>query len=718
MHMLFHSRGRAWTAAAVTAALTLIAGASAGVNTPHSGWYSGNPTLGPNNLTDLVCGGSTCYAAGAFGTLLKSTNAGSSWSGVVTGLTLDLRRVRMAGSPDRIVVGGGCSLRRSDDGGATFQRLPFSASDLSCPAGVGAFSFPSSDVGYLVLASNAVLSTADGGQTFTRRTAVPVIPQATDLLCTSDTTCFASSGGTVHRTTDGAVTWTQVAGFSQPLFGLEQADATTLYAVGQSLQLLKSTDSGATWERKAVAGVPGGDFGSIRCSDADNCLLAMRQGNRIVKTTDGGDTFTATTPPAESAFAVELASATRGLAVGNFGGAVISDDGGDTWRVVGGRLSDNFTILEAATDRIAYAGGRSGALARTTDSGQTWSNVSPPTSLGIRAVAAPTASRLFVLADDGTVQRSDNGGASYRLLNTGTPVGARDIVATDADHVVVIGTRGVRRSINGGESFSSVSDRDLRGAGLLMADTAGSGIVAAGRLRLLFSPNGGLSWRRLRRPTPSGIYDISFVSTQTGYLVDMSFRLWRTANAGRTWTELLSTGREVGEVHFSDPRNGYVVVPRVGREVHGFALRTSDGGASWRPQLVSPAYLHEFDAAGGTAYALAGPNFLYATTAGGDVGAARTIRITTRGRRISKPATITVSGRVSRAAAGEQAVVSMRVSGQWESRIATVASNGTFVTRWRVKRRAVFVAHVLGTADHTGAGTKPLVVDVRKPKKR
>ena len=65
-----------------------------------------------------------------------------------------------------------------------------------------------------------------------------------------------------------------MAGFSLPLFGLEQADATTLCAVGQSLQLLKSTDGGATWEQKTVAGVPGGDFGSIRCSDADNCLLA------------------------------------------------------------------------------------------------------------------------------------------------------------------------------------------------------------------------------------------------------------------------------------------------------------------------------------------------------------------------------------------------------------------------------------------------------------
>ncbi len=172
------------------------------------------------------------------------------------------------------------------------------------------------------------------------------------------------------------------------------------------------------------------------------------------------------------------------------------------------------------------------------------------------------------------------------------------------------------------------------------------------------------------------------------------------------------------QVDFADARNGYVVVPRVGLEARGFVLRTSDGGASWRPQLVSPAFVRDVDMAGGTAYALAGPNFLYATTSGGDVGTARALRITTRGRRIAKPATITVSGRLSTAVAGEQAVVSMRVSGLWRSQVATVASNGTFVTRWRVSKRAVFVAHALGTADHAGAGTKPLVVEVRIPKKK
>ena len=54
----------------------LLSGASAGVNTPHSGWYSGNPLLGPNQLNDVACSGQTCYAAGSFGTLLKSTDAG------------------------------------------------------------------------------------------------------------------------------------------------------------------------------------------------------------------------------------------------------------------------------------------------------------------------------------------------------------------------------------------------------------------------------------------------------------------------------------------------------------------------------------------------------------------------------------------------------------------------------------------------------------------
>lgn len=718
MQRVFRLLGRLWTAAAFTAALTLIAGASAGVNTPHSGWYSGNPVLGPNDLYDLVCSESTCYASGGFGTLLKSTDAGASWRGIVTGLTIPLGRVRLAGSTERIVVGGGCSLRRSDDGGQTFARLPFSASDETCPSGVVAFSFPTSDVGYVALANKSFLSTADGGRTFTRRTAVPPAPAPTDLLCTSETTCFATAGGSIQRTADGGVTWTEVAQFALPLFGLEQADAATLYAVGQGQQLLKSTDAGATWSRKPVTGVPPADFASIRCFGPETCLISTRLRDRVVRTTDGGDTFSSVVTPANAAGAVELASATRALAVGLGGSAIVSDDTGAAWRVVGGRLNDSYITLEAATEAVAYAGGADGALARTVDAGQTWANVSPPTPLTIRAIAAPSPTRLFVLAVDGTLQRSDNGGASYRLLGTGALSAPADVVATDPDHVLLVGTRGVRRSTDGGETFRAISDRDLRNARLFRAETGGPVMFAHGLTRLLHSPNGGLTWRRLKLPRGIAIEDISFVSAQTGYLVDRRGRLWKTTNGGRSWTRLVAVGRSVHAVDFADARNGYARVGGFGRQTYGFVMRTNDGGASWRPQLVSESPVNGLDAEGGTAYAWARNDLLYATRSGGDAGAPRTLRITTRGRRLSKPGTITVSGRLTASTAGERAVVSMLTGERWIMQTATVASNGTFVTRWRVTKRAEFVAHVLGTADHTGAGTKPLAIDVRKPKKR
>ena len=228
----------------------LLSGASAGVNTPHSGWYSGNPLLGPNQLNDVACSGQTCYAAGSFGTLLKSTDAGATWSGIVTGLAAGLSRVRLAGGePQRVVTGGGCALRRSDDGGETFLRLPFSARDTSCPAQLLTFAFPTVDVGYLFLAGGAVLSTADGGRTFTRRTAVPGgVP--TDVDCLGADTRLVTSGGTIQRTADGGVSWTQVHSGPPVLNSIDAAGGTTLYAVGNGLTVLKSEDAGATWKRK------------------------------------------------------------------------------------------------------------------------------------------------------------------------------------------------------------------------------------------------------------------------------------------------------------------------------------------------------------------------------------------------------------------------------------------------------------------------------------
>jgi photosystem II stability/assembly factor-like uncharacterized protein len=699
---------------AVTGAVfaLLLSTASAGVNAPQSGWYSGNPFLGPNTIEDVVCSDPTCYATGAFGTVLKTTNAGSSWAGVVTGVTADLPRARLGGGGfDRLVTGGNCTVLYSHDVGGHFARLPFTASDETCSARAAAFSFPAFDIGYIVDPSGSVLTTSDEGQTFTRRTAIPAAP-VTDVLCVSETTCFAAAGGTIQRTTDRAGSWTQVSGGNEQLNGIVRADATTYYAVGAGLTVLKSVDGGAAWASLPVLGTPPGDLTKIRCSGPQTCLVATRNGNQILRTIDGGLTFSSIVPSTDPTYAVELASPTRAIAAGASGSVEISDDAGATWRPVGSRIPGYFTALAPASGTVAYAGGPNGVLARTADGGQSWQSAGAPTSATILSIAAPTASTAYVLATDGTLQRSDNGGESYRLLDGSDPSMVA-VAATDADHVLLIGAHGISRSTDGGATFVRVEDADACGL-LLRAQVRGSTVFAYSRRRLIVSTDGGATWRRI--PLRKGIFlaDVSFVSPKAGYVVS-HFGLWHTSNGGRSWQRVDSAGASAAlAVDFADARHGYAVVDRFGSFVGGFVLRTSDGGVTWRPQLVSPAVIRGVASAGGTDYALAGESTLYATKTGGDTGLAQALSLSVKHRVLRRPSTLTVAGRLKPADGGERVSVAKRDGRGWTVQVARVASNGSFTTEWRVKTTSDFVAQVLGDADHAGAATKLLRVSVRR----
>ena len=702
---------------AALAALTLLSGATGGVNTPHSGWYSGNPLLGPSTLTDMACAGSSCYASGEFGTLLKSTDGGSTWAGIVTGLTLNLSKVRLAGgSADRVIVGGGCAVRRSDDGGDTFFRLPFTARDVGCPTGAAAFAFPTSNVGYLLLGDSRVLVTEDGGRSFSRRTAVP--GGANDILCTAERTCLAAGqNGQIHRTTDGAVSWAPIGAASgQVLFGLEQVDALTLYAVGMNRLLLKSVDGGVTWTRKPANTVPPSNFRSIRCGTPLQCLIAVENSSSIVRTSDGGDTFTTVVPSNDPTQTVEFAGVSRAIAAGNSGSAEVSNDGGSTWTSVGGRIQGTFRVLAAVSDSVAYAGGEQGVLARTTDSGQTWANVSPPSDRPITALTG-AGDRLYVLAADHTLQRSDNGGQSYSLLNPRTgPVAA--IHAVDANRLLLVGFRGVVRSPDGGETFSQVADPDVRGARLVAVDRAGTAVVVFGANRAALSVDAGANWTRIRLPKRRAVRDLDFVNARAGFLIDTRGALWRTGNAGRTWHELTSLGTAGAySLEFADANSGYVAVRTFGSLGGlGLVLRTANGGRSWHPQLVARDGIAAIRTGGATDYALAGNSHLLATVMRGDVGSRQGLTLAARPRVAKRGARILVSGRLMPADGGEEVVVARLSGGRWATQRAIAASNGAFTTRWRLSGRAYFVAQVLGDADHAGAGTAALRVDVRPPR--
>src|SRR3954454_13188577 len=246
-------------ACAVGALAALPTAAPAAVQVGSSGWQWGNPLPQGNTIRAMSSAGTQGYAAGDFGTLLHTTDAGATWTGLPSGTFTGLTEVQAIDGA-AVFAGGGCVARRSDDGGATFKRLAFTPVESSCREQLAAGWFVDRTTGYLALTDGTVLRTDNDGDTFAQKNAVPGtraqggnVPP-TDLVFLSDAVGFAATGdGRIFRTVDGATSWTLVrGGGGRAIRSLMFVDALHGVAVGDAGQYLVTSDGGVSWTAQDV----------------------------------------------------------------------------------------------------------------------------------------------------------------------------------------------------------------------------------------------------------------------------------------------------------------------------------------------------------------------------------------------------------------------------------------------------------------------------------
>lgn len=723
-------------AALLAAALAAPAApAAANVQVGASGWQWGNPLPQGNTLRAASFAGGSGYAAGDFGTLLKTTDGGTSWSGLPVG-TLQGLSVVQAVDGDTVVAGGGCVARRSTDGGRSFTSVAFASVESSCRAELRDLSFVTRDAGFLLLRDGSVLATTDGGTQFAPRTAVPETPKAGGssdpgalAFLTADKG-FATSGGRIFRTLNGGSSWRAIEPSGPALNRLWFSDAQHGFAVGQAGRFLRTDDGGETWAAKSVA--PGGQaLTSISCNSSRFCVLATATGKELIRTADAGDGASGViTPSTDPVYAAAFASPARIAGVGANGATVVSDDAGDTFGSVGGRLGGTYLSLRAGGEPgSAFALGASGALAKTTDGGRSWVSSDVTTSADLVDVSFPTAGLGYALDGDRGLFRTTNGGAVWQTLGTGSTRQGQAVLAPDEQVVLVVGPRGVRRSTDQGETFEQVRAPAVLRAQLFAAAPARGAIFAWGPTAVARSLDRGRTWTSVPKPGRSArerralrIAQVAFSSASSGLLRELSGRVWRTTNAGRSWTLLSAIGTaQVTGIVSSSARSAYVVVDSFGGRTAGFVLRTGDGGATWAPQFVTDPLIRTVVPGGGVDYLLTSDNGLLFSTTGGVAGAPSELTLATRRRRLTKPQRITVTGRLRPAGAAARVTVSALRPGQttWSPQTVAVASNGTFATAWRVPAgTTTFVAQWAGDVASAGAGSRTMTVTVAPPRRR
>jgi photosystem II stability/assembly factor-like uncharacterized protein len=341
-------------------------------------------------------------------------------------------------------------------------------------------------------------------------------------------------------------------------------------------------------------------------------------------------------------------------------------------------------------------------------------------------VSFPSAAVGYALDSAGALFRTADAGAGWSTLDTGTTARPAAMYAPTEQRVLLFGPTGIRRSNDGGGDFAGVRGRAVARTRLSGYDRAGSALFAWGQTALIRSTDGGATWATVRDPgRPRGgrrrtalarIRFADFVTARTGYVQDDAGRVFRTADGGRSWTELLGIGiANATAMAFSSARSGYLAHFAFGGRPGGYVLRTDDDGRTWAPQLVAaqPIVPGGLAAGGGVDHLLAGGSAFLSTRSGGRFGDPSRLSIRASRSRLRRPATIRITGRLAPARGNEEVVVSARINGRWRPQTARAASSGSFTTSWRVPRgTSRFVAQWAGDDRLAGRGTPVLSVRV------
>jgi len=245
-----------------------------------------------NLLFGVACPtASLCFATGAGGSAVVSTNGGATWTTSSTGIDNQLDGTACTSWGVCMAAGYGGTILISMDGTSWTDRF----------IGTGArWLGITCTINNLCLAVGEygdIAATSDGGDTWTIRSSGRS-SGLVGIACSTSEACVAvGDGGAVVTTADGGATWlSRASGTHSDLYGINCLASGECVAVGAGGTILTSADAGATWS-VGSSGVSAWLHG-ISCQES--VCLAVGAAGTTVASTDNGATWTSLPAPSSS----------------------------------------------------------------------------------------------------------------------------------------------------------------------------------------------------------------------------------------------------------------------------------------------------------------------------------------------------------------------------------------------------------------------------------
>ncbi len=200
--------------------------------------------------------------------------------------------------------------------------------------------------------------------------------------------------------------------------------------------------------------------------------------------------------------------------------------------------------------------------------------------------------RGWVGGDGGYLSRTDDGGLSWVRQNVSTRSAINDIYFRDKEAGFLLAGNSIFVTRDNGTGWTQARiflPEEFDGADVELYSVRFSskkkGWVVGSISKketvidsiLVYTDDGGETWRRQRAPSRTELIHIDFVSDKRGWIVGEGGTILFTRDGGASWTKQpVPTTRTLYHIDVRDDKKGWVVGER------GTLLRTTDGGETWQ----------------------------------------------------------------------------------------------------------------------------------------
>ncbi len=547
------------------------------------------PALDVSQAYDLwFFNASTGFVAGDKGYIGKTINGGVSFDSLALGLVPTSQRCQSiwfadqntgyvaAGSPSGY---GGTIIKTTNSGSSWASVYSTSNSAVSSLFGTDA------NIVYAVLVSGSILKTTNAGQNWTE--SANVIPiYMYDIAFLNSTTGFvAGGGGLLKRTTNAGTSWDSIPSpqTNWSYFQVKIFSASEIYLVGDPSFLYKSTDIGNTWNQIPIS-VPEVSTTYIWYSLDKSGSTYVLSGDYgiIAKSTNGGSTWSSNNYQLSTQLMFDIQTipgTSKVWTVGRpYSGTTrevfYSSNGGFNWITYDLGVAGDFFAITMLNEQTGYVSGQNSRVLKTTNGGQNWTSMTNASGSNYSLYAMEFVNEntgwAFVnysTVAAGNVFKTTNGGLNWSqyMLAATNPGGIMscDMVDANTGYVTINGSnKPVYKTTDGGENWLPLTT-GLTGIIYEVKAVDANNIyvvTSSGTSRVAKSTNGGANWTAITVPVAADFKSIDFKDANTGFICgNLTTAICRTTDGGATWSFQNAHVPTLGKVYVNSGDTAYAL---------------------------------------------------------------------------------------------------------------------------------------------------------------